>query len=153
MTQRIGDYGEVKSGEYFAGALVRFNRFVKRGSTDPEVEEAGTTDLVIGVAEFDPRQNFLDGTARTGWAEYEPVPLKISGEAIVVAAENLAADDLVTMGANGTAAKYTRPTVSSSPAKAEVESVRDMDYKILGRVVKDADSGDLVKIELNIAGQ
>jgi hypothetical protein len=78
MAQRIGDYGEVLSSEKIAGELIYFNRLVKYGTTPDDVLMADEGEVPCGAVEFDYRREFKDGTARTGWEQYETMAVKES---------------------------------------------------------------------------
>lgn len=88
--ERIGDYGNVIGSETIAAEDIAFNTFVKRGASKGLILQADADEVPCGVAEYDYRKNFADGTTRTGWKDGEELKVKNTGEAILTAGAQIA---------------------------------------------------------------
>lgn len=133
-----------------AEGTIPFRRFVKQGTGDDGVALCGAQEEALGVSEFDLRSYNLDGSARTGYVQYEKLPIRRKGIAIVEAATAMTVGTLVESSSIGKASPYTAPSASSpNYLYSDLASVRDA-YKIVqGRVQTAATAaGDLIEVDL-----
>lgn len=153
MKARQGEYGEYLASEKIADVAIPFNRVVKYGTTTENIALCGSADRPVGVAEFDPRRKNKDDSVRTGWVQYESLAVKVSGIAVITASGIINAKAEVVPDANGKVQSYTRQTVSSSPAKSEIEAIAKEDFMIVGVALDAAaQDGDLIRVQLSIKG-
>lgn len=153
MPQRVGDYGEMRGGQHFAGAAIPFNTFVTKGDDDTHFIPAQPGDIVSGVVEFDPRQYDISLVPRTGWELDEEIPIKESGDAILVNDGTLTdVDQLVAVGDDGVATLYTIPTAASPVEQSDVQEALEQQFLYVGKVnrlvmidtgLPDVDTGEI----------
>ena len=149
-------YGEPYSGEAIAEEAIPFYRFCKPGTATGKIlKGTANATTIVGVSVPDELMFTLGATngsrtVRTGFPIYQPVSIHATGVAYVeVGSGGVTAGNQVASDSTGRAVVYTAPTISTSPAKAEVESVRDAHLIIQGTVLETGAEGAIVKINLD----
>jgi hypothetical protein len=132
-----------------AEGTIPARRFVKKGSAVNGVVLCGAGEDAMGVSDVDLRMQTAAGASRTGFVQYEQIPIIRKGVAIVEAGGAVSAGARVKSDAAGKAVAYTDPTISSTPTQAEVTAVRDAYKTCKGRALTAATQDtDLIEVDL-----
>lgn len=130
-------------------------RFLVQGSTGTKYQLAGANARVVGVnfpdqLMFDVARETGERTVATGYLPQRPI--SAFGHGIVpveVGSGGCSKRQLGKSDADGKAIVYTKPTISASPAQAEVQAVLNRNDIVAGEFLEDGVEGDIVLFDLD----